>query len=265
MDRAPSNAVLIGWGSDPRCPRDWGSWFKARWIGYAGRMTTRGIVLISVLLIAAITVTLVLTLGPSGAEDNTPTPDRPEYLIAIDPGHGGRDPGAVWEDLLEKDINLAITVVLRQLVDAEPDMRAVPIRTQDVFLSLEDRIARAENAGAHVYVTVHVNAFTDERPEGVETLVDTTRDPSDDSWVLAELIQRAVVQATGARDRGVRTQESYLQRTQIPAVSVETGYLTHPEERERLITAEYQRRIAEGIRDGIRAFIDWRYPADDAT
>lgn len=167
-------------------------------------MTTRGIVLISVLLVTALAVTLVLTLGPSRGSSDPPAPDRPQYVIAIDPGHGGRDPGAVWEDLLEKNINLAITNILRELVDAEPDMKAVQIRTHDTFISLEDRISQAESAGSHLYVTVHVNAFTDERPEGVEALVDTTRDRADDSWVLAEMIQRAVVRATEARDRGVR-------------------------------------------------------------
>jgi N-acetylmuramoyl-L-alanine amidase len=227
-------------------------------------MTTRGIVFIAAVVLLAIAVPLLLLLRPSDAQDPDPVTVS-KHIIAIDPGHGGRDPGAVWETLLEKDINLSIANILRELIDAEPDLAAVQIRTLDVFLSLEDRIAHTEEAGASLYVTVHVNSFTDERPEGVETLVDTTRERTDDSWVLAELVQGAVVQATGARDRGVRTQESYLQRTDLPAISVETGFLTHPQERERLIDPAYQILIAQGIRDGIRQFVDWKFPPESDT
>ncbi len=224
-------------------------------------MTTRGIVFIAVIVVLAVAVPWVLLLRPSDTQSPDPV-NVAQHIIAIDPGHGGRDPGAVWETLLEKDINLSIASILRKLIDAEPDLAAVQIRSLDVFLSLEERISRTEEAGASLYVTVHVNSFTDERPEGVEVLVDSTRDRTDDSWVLAELVQAAVVQATGARDRGVRTQESYLQRTDLPAISVEAGFLTHPQERERLIDPEYQHLIAQGIRDGIRQFIDWKHPPE---
>jgi N-acetylmuramoyl-L-alanine amidase len=55
-----------------------------------------------------------------------------------------------------------------------------------------------------------------------------------------------------------------LQRTQMPAVSVETGYITNPAERANLIDPEYQMKIAQGILNGIRQFIDWKYPANTA-
>ena len=106
-----------------------------------------------------------------------------------------------------------------------------------------------------------MNSYTTDGPDGIETIVDDTREQDDDSWVLAELIQDSVTEITGARDRGARSQESYLQRTQMPAVSVEVGYITNPAERAKLIDTEYQETIAEGILNGIRQFIDWKYPA----
>lgn len=219
-------------------------------------MTKRGIVAIGAVVVIAVAVVLVLTLNRSD-----PVEPAPVYTIALDAGHGGRDPGATVDDILEKDVNLLIVETLRDLVEAEPNLRPVLIRSLDIFISLEDRIAQAEEAGAVLYVTVHVNSYTGPDPSGVETIVDNTRSLDDDSWILAELIQNGVVEATGARDRGTRTQESYLQRTDMPAVSVETGYLTNPEERAKLVDPEYQAKIAEGILAGIRQFIEYKYPA----
>jgi len=218
-------------------------------------MTKRGIITIVILVAAAVAAILYFVLRPSG-----PAEQPPLYTIAIDAGHGGRDPGAVGGDVLEKDINLEVAKLLSELAAAEEDLDPVLIRSLDIFIALEDRIAQAEEAGAVLYVTVHVNSYTNEDPEGIETIVDNTREMDDDSWVLAELIQNGVVEATGARDRGTRTQESYLQRTTMPAVSVEIGYITNPAEREKLVTPEYQQQVAEGILAGIRQYIDLRYP-----
>lgn len=222
-------------------------------------MTRRGVVLIVAVVLVAATAALLFAFDPFGWG---PQPDPlPVYTIAIDAGHGGSDPGAIGGDVVEKDVNLEIVEILRDLVNAQPDMVAVQIRTLDMFIKLEDRIARAEEAGADIYVTVHVNSYTTEDPDGVETIVDDTREAHGDSWVLAELIQHGVVEATGARDRGTRSQESYLQRTQMPAVSVETGFITNPAERANLVDPAYQARIAQGIVDGLRQFIDWKYGA----
>jgi N-acetylmuramoyl-L-alanine amidase len=224
-------------------------------------MTRRGVVLIAVVALLAVAVTVTFVFDPFGWKPQ-PEPDPvPVYTIAIDAGHGGRDPGAVAGDVYEKDINLEIVGILYGLINEQPDMVAVQIRTLDMFIALEDRIQRAEDAGADLYVTVHVNSYTNEQPEGVETIVDNTRADNDDSWVLAELIQSSLVKLTGARDRGTRSQESYLQRTTMPAVSVETGYITNPSERAKLIDPAYQRTFAEGILQGIRQFIDYKYPS----
>jgi len=222
-------------------------------------MTKRGIVTLAVLGVVVVAVVLALTLPPlfRGAPEPEPAP---VFVIAIDAGHGGRDPGANPDGVLEKDINLEIVGKLQALVDAEEDFVAVLTRTLDIYVSLEDRIRIAEEAGADIYVSVHVNSYTGPEPNGVETIVSDAHPLDGDSWVLAELIQDSVIQATGARDRGVRSQESYLQRTEMPAVSVETGYVTNPEERAKLIDPEYQQRIAKGILAGIRQYIAYRYP-----
>jgi len=225
-------------------------------------MTKRGIVAIAALVVIAAAVVLVVLLTRPGPEEPE---SGPIYTIAIDAGHGGSDPGANPDGVLEKDINLQIVNVLRDLAAAEPDLKIVPIRTLDIFIPLDERIAKAEAAGATLYVTVHVNSYSGPDPSGVETIVDNKRARDDDSWILAELIQDNVVRLTSARDRGTRTQESYLQRTAMPAVSIETGFVTNPEERAKLVDPEYQAKIARGILDGIRQFIEYKYPPEDES
>ena len=221
-------------------------------------MTRRGVVLIVGVVIVAVFAIVLFVVDPFQWFSEAAA--APVYTIAIDAGHGGRDPGAVADDVQEKDINLEIVNILRELIDEQPDMQAFQVRTLDMFIELEDRIARAEEAGADLYLTVHVNSYSDGGPEGVETIVDSTREAGDDSWILAELIQDGVVNATGARDRGTRSQESYLQRTEMPAAYIETGFITNDAERAKLIDPAYQQLIAEGILAGIRQFIDYKYP-----
>jgi len=223
---------------------------------YSPGMTKRGIVAIAVVVVVAVVLILVFTLNRSSPE----AASAPVYTIAIDAGHGGRDPGATADDVYEKDINLDVTTRVVELAKAKAGLDPVQIRSLDIFISLEDRIVQAEEAGAVLYVTIHVNSYTGPDPSGVETIVDDTRTADDDSWVLAELIQNAIVEATGARDRGTRMQESYLQRTEMPAVSVEMGYLTNPDERAKLVDPAYQETIAEAILAGIEQFVEWKYP-----
>jgi len=227
---------------------------------YPPAMTKRGIITIVVLLAVGVAAVLYFVFRPGEAPEPMPV-----YTIAIDAGHGGNDPGATDAGVLEKDINLTVAKLVRDLAVAEEDLDPILIRDLDIFISLEDRIARAEEAGAMLYVTVHVNSYTGPDPEGVETIVDSTRDMDDDSWILASLIQDEVVNATGARDRGTRMQESYVQRTEMPAVSVEIGFITNPAERENLVDPAYQQQIAEGIAAGIRQYIDYRYPQEEET
>jgi len=224
-------------------------------------MTKRGIVTLS--LLGAILVAVVLIFVVIRPFDPPPEPD-PVYVIALDAGHGGRDPGAVVGDVLEKDLNLEIVGYLQTLVDAEPDLEAKLTRTLDIYVPLEDRIQIAEDAGAVVYISVHVNSFSTDEAYGIETIVSDAHPADGDSWRLAELIQDGLVRATGARDRGTRSQESYMERTEMPAVSAEVGYMTNPDEMAKLVDPAYQQTIAEGILAGIRQYISYRYPPASA-
>ncbi len=179
----------------------------------------------------------------------------PPVIVAIDAGHGGADPGAVFGEIYEKDINAAIVAHIEALIEADPELDAILTRWLDIAVANVDRVAMAEEGNASLYVSIHVNAFSDASVYGMEVWVDDTRTPDDPSWALARAIQEHLVAETAVRDRGVRSQESYLHRLTVPSVSVEVGYLTNAEERALLLDDTYQRQVATGILNGIRAFL----------
>ena len=227
---------------------------------YSAVMTKRGIITIVVLVAGALAAILYFVLRPG--EPAEPAVPEVVYVIAIDAGQGGREPGAVSRNVMGKDINLAVAKRVHELTAAEEDLNPVLIRELDILIPFDERIALAEEAGAILYVTVNTNGFDTPEPNGVETIVDDSRDYGDESFTLAELIQDAVVGATGAADRGTWQQPSYMERTEMPAVSVAIGYITHPDEKARLVDPVYQKLVAEGIFAGIRQYIDLRYPPE---
>jgi N-acetylmuramoyl-L-alanine amidase len=120
-------------------------------------------------------------------------PEVPSVTIVLDPGHGGRDPGAVAGDVLEKDVNLAIIERLKNLAELEPRLNPILTRTTDVTVDKLDRIHLTDEVEAALYLSVHINAFGDPGVHGVETWIDDTRTPGDPSYLLAESVQNALV------------------------------------------------------------------------
>jgi len=96
-----------------------------------------------------------------------PSGDERPVVIAIDPGHGGEDPGAIGpQGTREKDVVMQISRRLERLVEDEPGMEPFMIRTGDYFVSLRDRIQRARDAEADLFISIHADAFKDPRARG---------------------------------------------------------------------------------------------------
>jgi len=212
--------------------------------------------IVIVVVILSLFLAGVFRRPSSETQPVTTEPEGPFVIIVLDPGHGGRDPGAVVGDILEKEVNLEIVNKVRGLIEAHPLLKPVLTRTTDVTVDKLERTQLADDIGAALYLSIHVNAFDDPEVNGAETWVDDTRPPGDESWKLAVSVQDALVAATGARDRGIRSQELYLQHTTLPAVSVEVGFLTSLEERAKLLDSAYQDRIAQGILEGILDYLN---------
>jgi len=93
------------------------------------------------------------------------TPGR-DVVIAIDAGHGGKDPGSLGKRSKEKDLVLSISKELARRIDAEPGMRAVLIRDRDVFVDLGHRVTKARQHNADLFISIHADAYHDARANG---------------------------------------------------------------------------------------------------
>ncbi|MDE6782423.1 MAG: N-acetylmuramoyl-L-alanine amidase, partial [Paramuribaculum sp.] len=104
-------------------------------------------------------ITLVMTVGVSYAEKPKP------YVIVIDAGHGGTDPGALGCFTTEKDINLAIAKKLGNLLTATfPDVKVIYTRSTDVFVKIRDRMQKAKDVNADLFISIHCNSAAKENP-----------------------------------------------------------------------------------------------------
>jgi N-acetylmuramoyl-L-alanine amidase len=112
------------------------------------------------------------TSGPARASPDTKSAPRPpaarrRITVAIDPGHGGEDPGAIGRrGTYEKNVTLAIGRKLKRLIDAEPGMRAMLTRDDDYFVPLAARVQRARRVEADLFVSIHADAFREARARG---------------------------------------------------------------------------------------------------
>lgn len=179
--------------------------------------------------------------------------------VCIDPGHGGRDSGARGSKSLEKDINLAVALKVRDFLSP---VEVVMTRTEDkdlcsdVFSEGADLRARAKIANdnkADIYVSIHCNSSGDKASHGTETY---SFPGSAKGSQLAKSIHARVVGALGLTDRGLKTANfAVLRETAMPAALVELGFINNPIEETVLLNQQVQERAAKAIADGILSYL----------
>ncbi|MGA1264797.1 MAG: DUF3747 domain-containing protein [Prochlorothrix sp.] len=171
--------------------------------------------------------------------------------IILDPGHGGNDPGAVGiGGIQEKEINLDIARRVQQILSAQ-GIAAVLTRNGDQEIDLQPRVDQAEQLDAHLFVSIHANAISLDRPDinGLETYY------YDSGYGLAQAIHANLLRSTNIRDRGVRQARFYvLRNTSMPSVLVETGFVTGSEDAARFRSDSARTQIAQGIAQGILTY-----------
>jgi N-acetylmuramoyl-L-alanine amidase len=193
---------------------------------------------------------------PSNPTGTAPLPNAPRgrYVVVIDPGHGGPDPGAVGiGGLQEKELVLDVSRQVSAKLEQQ-GVNAVLSRSDDRDLDLEPRVQLARQVNATIFVSIHANSISLSRPDisGIETYFYS----SSASERLARIVQRNLLQTTGATDRGVHTARFYvLRRTTMPAILIEIGFVTGQEDAARLSTANYRTLLAEAITRGILEYL----------
>ncbi len=176
--------------------------------------------------------------------------------VAVDPGHGGSDPGAIGASgLREKEVNLAVALELAALLE-EAGAEVVMTRSGDHSVRNARRVEVANEAEADVFVSIHANAYSDPESNGTETYYCSENDHSSASRYLAEQVQREMVSALGLRDRGVKQRSFYvLKNTEMPAVLVELGFLTNATEEKLLEKNETHVKAARALFEGLEAYL----------
>jgi len=161
---------------------------------------------------------------PSRGERNQLLAGR---TIVIDPGHGGRDPGAVGvTGLQEKVVNMETSQKVASYLRSH-GARVVLTRSSDYFVSLAQRVNIAHNSGADIFVSIHANAHPNPGISGTETYYNSAYQ-SWNSRNLANLVQQELVGHSGLRNIGVKHANFYVIRnTRIPSILVELAFLSN--------------------------------------
>lgn len=201
----------------------------------------------------------------------------------MDCGHGERDPGFVVGDVKEKDINLQIGLKTATILKKN-GYNVFLTRDKDEFLSLDTRTTQTnKQPNIDLFVSVHSNADKDSKISGIETFcvqpalfkqelkvmnaddyktrMAKTRALHARSRKLAQAVQEQVVRSARLHnkkvvDRKVKYKAAQiLMGVEIPAILIELGFLSHPQERRLLQSDQYQKALAHGIYQGIKTFL----------
>ncbi|MDJ0661700.1 MAG: N-acetylmuramoyl-L-alanine amidase [Crocosphaera sp.] len=175
------------------------------------------------------------------------------YTVVIDPGHGGRDPGAIGlRGLQEKRVVLSISAEVARILK-QRGFRVVLTRSGDSFVSLRGRVQRAENSNAKVFVSIHANAVGGNQSQvnGMETYYFSS------GYGLALTIHRNILRGVSvSRNRGLKKARFYvLRKTSMPAALVEVGFVTGRTDNRNLSSASYRKKMAEAIANGITEYL----------
>lgn len=215
--------------------------------------------------------------------------------IVIDPGHGGKDSGAIGKSgLMEKDIVLDVGLRLKKLIEEKLKVKVIMTRNKDIFIPLEERTAIANTTGADLFISIHTNANPSRRIRGVETyllgkatdksaLATASRENSvsekslndlqliltdllttvkqDESLRLAHYIQSNIVKRLKPKykvpDLGIKQAPFYvLVNARMPSILAEISFISNPREERLLARRSYRQEIAEAIFKGILNYID---------
>ncbi|MBM6859909.1 N-acetylmuramoyl-L-alanine amidase, partial [Clostridium saudiense] len=176
---------------------------------------------------------------------------RGYYLVYVDAGHGGKDPGTVANGIREKDINLSIALKVSNKLQ-QKGVQVVMNRETDVFVDFKDTANHANSVNADVFVSIHSNSAVATSANGIETFYTKSIDVPYGKEIHSRLIKN-----TGAYDRGLKQDIYYVtNHTVMPAVLVESGFLTNATEASKLNTDAYQEKIANAIVDGVMEYLN---------
>ena len=190
--------------------------------------------------------------------------DFSEKCIVVDSGHGGADPGKVGvAGTNEKDINLAIAKKLKERLE-DVQINVIMTRDSDDDLSeesdkskkkadLDRRCDIINSSGADMVISIHQNSYVTQKAEGAQVFY---YKKSEESKKIAQIMQNVLSEKLGTT-RQIKSDVSYyiLLHSDVPTVISECGFLSNPEEEQKLCTEEYQEKVADALYCGIIEYL----------
>lgn len=202
-------------------------------------------------------------------------PDSQKIVVALDPGHGGSDPGAVANGLRESDLNLKIALAAKAQLESYGYYKVVMTRSSDVYVDLYDRVDIAANAGADVFMSIHINSATVAGAYGAEIWIpNNTGYLNQQTHGVSETIANSIIkklEALGLYNRGVQmkdhpddhyedgsTADYYAvirasRKYGIPAYIVEHAFITNPSDASKLADAAFLKKLGIADASGLAA------------
>ena len=199
---------------------------------------------------------------------------HPLKTIMIDPGHGGSDPGAKGPVKSEKQVNLEISKKLQKALEAL-GFEVIMTRTGDTFPSLQDRSKLCQKIKPDLYISIHCNSSENKTVKGIETFLMTpcgapsssdskpqlikteVNEFDQNSYRLAYEVQKALIKNfPGTSDRGVKHARFYvLKNATCPAILIETGFISNPQEGKEMASDLYQVKVMDAILNGMAEYL----------
>lgn len=189
-----------------------------------------------------------------------------KMTVVLDAGHGGSDPGKIGvNEVEEKTVNLAIAEMVQDLLEKKK-IDVVMTRKEDTMLAGQDgsatkvgdmkaRVALINKTAPALAVSIHQNSYHQEGVKGAQVFYYSH---SEEGKRAAELMQEALLSLNTENNRKAKANDTYylLKRTEVPTIIVECGFLSNWEEAELLKSEAYQKKTAEAIVEGIKAYIE---------
>lgn len=183
-------------------------------------------------------------------------------VITIDPGHGGRDPGTMYNSIKEKDLNLEISKALEKELTKNGAI-VYMIRTSDIDLSsiydskkkrgdLYRRLLKIKENKSNLYLSIHINWYQNSTHKGAEVLYNSI---NKNNKILAEAIMNEFKTNQKSKREIKKTNLYMYKNITIPGALIETGYLSNPTERRLLQSESYQKELAKSITNGVKNYL----------
>lgn len=183
-------------------------------------------------------------------------------VITIDPGHGGRDPGTMYNSIKEKDLNLEISRALEKELTKNGAI-VYMIRTSDIDLSsiydskkkrgdLYRRLLKIKENKSDLYLSIHINWYQSSAHKGAEVLYNSI---NKNNKILADAIMNEFKTNQKSKREIKKTNLYMYKNITIPGVLIETGYLSNPTERRLLQSESYQKELAKSITNGVKNYL----------